>query len=326
MQDLLNNPNDFVMSIERYSVSLTSIIGWGRRIGQTNDEVAQLALAVMEAVNYVVPGYFLMEAVPILAKLPSFIYSVPSKIGKGAALFSQYFYLLTQEGAERKVPTFAATLLKAQPELNLSDKEVTSMAANLIGGGVDTTSSTMLSFILAMAYFPEVQKKLQAELDEVVGQDRAPSWEDVDKNLPYLIATVKEVLRWRTVTILAGIPHANTVDYEYRGYHIPAGTNITGNMWAIHRNPRDFPNPDAVRPERFIGKLETPYPNQRGSNPFGWGRRQCSGQPLAEQGLYYSLGMLAWAFNIQPGLDENVRPRPCRPDLLFYDFLLILWC
>jgi cytochrome P450 len=300
------NPDDFVLSIERYSVSLTSIIGWGRRINKTNDEVAQLALAIMESVNYVVPGYFLMEAVPFLAKLPSFIYSTPSQIGNAAKLFSKYFYLLTQEGAKANVPTFAANLLKAQPELNLSNQEVVSMASNLIGGGVDTTSSTMLSFILAMAYFPDVQKKLQEELDTVMGRDRSPTWEDVDKNLPYLVATVKEVLRWRTVTILAGIPHANTVDFEYRGYKIPAGTNITGNMWAIHRNSRDFPDPDVVRPERFLHGLENPYPNQRGSNPFGWGRRQCSGQPLAEQGLYYSLARIAWAFNIQPGLDENV--------------------
>jgi cytochrome P450 len=180
------------------------------------------------------------------------------------------------------------------------------MAANLIGGGVDTTSSTMLSFILAMAYFPSVQKKVQGELDTVLGPNRSPTWDDIDKSLPYLIATVKEVLRWRTVTILAGIPHANTVAYDYRGYHIPAGTNITGNMWAIHRNPRDFPDPDVVRPERFLDGLENPYPNQRGSNPFGYGRRACSGQPLAEQGLYYSLARMAWAFDIRPGLDEQV--------------------
>ncbi|KAH4952243.1 hypothetical protein HBI38_001050 [Parastagonospora nodorum] len=325
-RDLMMKPDDFVMSIERYSVSLTSIIGWGRRIKKTNDEVAQLALAVMEAVNYIVPGLYLMEAIPILSKLPSFIYSTPSKIKAGANLFSKYFYFLTQEGAKVDGPTFAANLIEAQPKMNLSNKEVSGLAANLIGGGVDTTSSTMLSFILAMAYFPDVQKKVQAEFDAVVGHDRSPNWDDVDKRLPYLVATVKEVLRWRTVTILAGIPHANTVDFEYRGYHIPAGTNITGNMWAIHRNPRDFPDPDVLRPERFLNGLEKPYPNQRGSNPFGWGRRQCSGQPLAEQGLYYSLARIAWAFNIQPGLDkhgnevkldifaytntENMRPEP----------------
>ncbi|CAI6339861.1 unnamed protein product [Periconia digitata] len=304
-RDLLNNPTDFVLSIERYSVSLTSIVGWGRRIDKTNDDTAQFALDFMEAVNYVVPGFFLMESVPFLTKLPSFIYSLPSKIEKTATSSLRYFYMLTQEGAQAQVPTFAKNLLEAQSEFNLNDKEVSNMAANLIGGGVDTTSSTMVSFILAMAYFPNVQKKVHEELDRVVGRDRSPNWEDIDKNLPYVMATVKEVLRWRTVTILAGIPHANTVDYQYRGYHIPAGTNITGNMWAIHRNPRDFPEPDVVRPERFLGALENPYPNSRGSNPFGFGRRQCSGQPMAEQGLYYSLARIAWAFDIQPGLDEN---------------------
>jgi hypothetical protein len=79
-------------------------------------------------------------------------------------------------------------------------------------------------------------------------------------------------------------------------------------MWAIHRNPRDFPNPDVFRPERFLNGLERPYPNARGSNPFGFGRRVCSGQPLAEQGLLYSLARVIWAFDMRPGLDQNVSP------------------
>ena len=120
---------------------------------------------------------------------------------------------------------------------------------------------------------------------------------------------VKEALRWRTVTILAGIPHANTVDLDYQGYHFLAGTNFTSNMWAIHRHPRDFPDPDRFMPERFLegeDSAKQPYPNKYGMNPFGWGRRQCSGQPLAEQGLFYSLARMMWAFDILPGLDEHV--------------------
>lgn len=316
IKDLFEDPADFVMSIERYSVSLTSIVGWGRRIDGKNDVVAQLSLAVMEAVNFVVPGQYLMEAIPAMAKLPSWIYGTPAKLRAMGSTASHFFYLLAKEAKEMtKNPSFSAFLFKEQEKTDLSNVELAGLTTNLIGGGVDTTSSTMISFILAMAYFPDVQKKLQDELDRVVGQERSPAWEDVDKNLPYLEAAVKEVLRWRTVTVLAGIPHANTTEFEYRGYKIPAGTNITGNMWAIHRNPRDFPDPDTFRPERFLNSLERPYPNQRGSNPFGWGRRQCSGQPLAEQGLLYSLCRLVWAFNVLPGLDENVGvtrsfPRP----------------
>lgn len=309
IHDFLDDPDAFVLSIERYSVSTVSIVGWGRRIDRKNDYVAQQALKVMEAVDYIIPGLYIMEAIPALIKLPSWLYSLPSQLRLGAAIGARYFYLLSKEGSEAPSKNFAKKLISTQQEDGLTDVEVASLTSNLIGGGVDTTSSTMISCILAMCCFPDVQRKAQAELDEVVGQDRSPDWSDIDSGrFPYLTALVKEVLRWRTVTVLAGIPHANTVDFQYQGYHFPAGTSFTGNMWAIHRNPRDFPDPDNFKPERFMKGSENPYPNTRGSNPFGWGRRQCSGQPMAEQGLIYSLGRMIWAFNIRPGLDENVHP------------------
>lgn len=56
----------------------------------------------------------------------------------------------------------------------------------------------MMNFVLAMLLFPEAKRKAQAELDAVVGRDRLPTFED-RKNLPYIRAMVKEVLRWRPV-------------------------------------------------------------------------------------------------------------------------------
>ncbi|RKL43253.1 hypothetical protein BFJ72_g4666 [Fusarium proliferatum] len=327
-RDFLEIPHDYEMSIERYSVSTSSIVGWGRRIDKNNDYVAVQALKFMESVNLVVPGAFIMEALPWLQKLPSWLYKFPHALRLGSAIGARYFYMLTEESMGNKQKAFNSTVMKAQKDHSMTDLEVAGLMANVIGGGVDTTSSTMVSCILAMCAFPEVQKKAQEELDHVVGHDRSPDWSDIDSNkLPYITAIVKETLRWRTVTVLAGIPHANTVDIDYRGYHFPAGTNFTGNMWAIHRNPVDFPDPDNFIPERFLdGPWKKPYPNARGSNPFGWGRRQCSGQPLAEQGLFYSLGRIIWAFHIEPGLNkdgsvhnpdifaftesENMRPMP----------------
>ncbi|CAK7202868.1 hypothetical protein SEUCBS139899_005595 [Sporothrix eucalyptigena] len=309
VRDLMVDPADFELAIERYSVSTTSIIGWGRRINSKNDHVAQQALKMMEAVNFVVPGVFLMEAIPAMLHLPAWLYSLPSAMRMGSAVIARYFYMLTEESVRTKKgrESYSRYILEEQKKMGLTDLEVAGLMGNLIGGGVDTTSSTMLSCILAMACFPEVQCKAQAEMDAVVGRERSPIWDDVDNRLPYLNALVKEVLRWRTVTVLAGIPHANTQPVDYQGYHFPAHTNFTGNMWAIHRHPRDFPDPDKFRPERFMDGHpdQRPYPNTKGSNPFGWGRRQCSGQPVAEQGLRYSLGRMIWAFNILPGLDEQ---------------------
>src|SRR5438046_3979411 len=78
-------------------------------------------------------------------------------------------------------------------------------------------------------------------------------------------------------------------------------------MWPIHLHPREFPDPDVFRPSRYLTENRIPYPNERGYNTFGFGRRQCSGQPLAEQGLFISLARLLWAFNIRAGLNEKVR-------------------
>ncbi|KAH8706086.1 cytochrome P450 [Phaeosphaeriaceae sp. PMI808] len=307
VRDILVDPMDYVLSIERYTVSVTSIVGWGRRIDHKNDYVAQQALAIMEAVDYIIPGKFIIEAIPWLTRLPAWLYALPTRLRMAAAIYARYFYLLTQEGAEENEKSFAKHILKSQQENQMTDVEVAALMSNLIGGGVDTTSSTMISCILAMACFPEVQAKAHAELDAAVGHQRSPNWTDIDsKALSYLATIVKETLRWRTVTILAGIPHANMKPVNYKGYHFPAGTNFTANMWAIHRHTRDFPDPDNFIPERFLdGAEKRPYPNSHGMNAFGFGRRQCSGQPLAEQGLLYSLARLIWAFDIKPGLDEN---------------------
>ncbi|KAL1631888.1 hypothetical protein SLS56_004250 [Neofusicoccum ribis] len=269
----LDDPADYVMSIKRYSVSQVSIIGWGRRIARKNDYVAQKALEGMEAVNLVIPGFLLVESLPILANLPAWLYRLPVLLRAHSSALWTYFYALSKEAAAASPnPSFSRTLLAA-------------LTTNLVGGGVDTTSSTILSAILALCAFPSVQRAAHAELDRV--------------------ALVKEVLRWRTVTALGGIPHAPVRADELRGHRVPAGTQVTANVWAIHRHPREFPEPDAVRPERYLGGLRFAYPNARGHNAFGWGRRQCSGQPLAEQSLSMVVARLLWAFRIEPGLDEE---------------------
>src|SRR5271168_4135085 len=83
----------------------------------------------------------------------------------------------------------------------------------------------MLSFILAAVAFPEAILTAQKEIDSVVGYDRSPDWSD-ERQLVYCKALIKEVLRWRSVAILGGLPHAPIKDDSYRGYHIPAGTSI----------------------------------------------------------------------------------------------------
>ncbi|EME85507.1 uncharacterized protein MYCFIDRAFT_40760 [Pseudocercospora fijiensis CIRAD86] len=308
LEDLLTRPDNYVPAIERYSCSIVSIVGWGRRIKDTNDPVAQRALESMEVVNAVIPGQAMMEMMPWLLELPSWINPLPKLICAVGDRLNTFWQEMTEEAAatSEDEDLFSKRLIKERDAGTINARELGNLVSNLIGGGVDTTSSSMISFILAMCVFPEVQKKAQEELDRVVGRSRIPDWGDED-SLPYITATATETLRWRTVTTLGGIPHAPTQDDEYRGYHIPKDTWIVGNVWAIHRNPKDYPDPDGFRPERFLEGSEwyRPHPSKKGHAAFGWGRRQCSGQPLAEQGLWLVTARFLWAFEIKPGVDEE---------------------
>jgi cytochrome P450 len=78
-----------------------------------------------------------------------------------------------------------------------------------------------LVFFMAMALHPAVQKRIQDEIDRVVGTDRLPTFED-RPSLPLVDAVVREILRWRPVVPLA-IPHTAIKDDVYKGYFIPKG-------------------------------------------------------------------------------------------------------
>jgi cytochrome P450 len=80
-----------------------------------------------------------------------------------------------------------------------------------------------------MMVFPEAQRKAQEEIDRVVGGGRLPTLADRE-SLPYIEATVKEVLRWHPVAPM-GLPHTSTEDDVCEGYFIPKGSMLFANVW-----------------------------------------------------------------------------------------------
>ena len=90
------------------------------------------------------------------------------------------------------------------------------------------TNASVHAFVLAMAKFPEVQKKAQAELDAVIGPGRLPQMSDMD-SLPYMKALIHEVVRWHVVAPI-GVPHRSEQDDEYNGYFLPGGSIVMVNQ------------------------------------------------------------------------------------------------
>lgn len=136
----------------------------------------------------------------------------------------------------------------------------------------------------------------------MVGNDRLPNFQDA-QDLPYVRAVIAETLRWRPVAVLGGTPHATTEDIDFNGFFIPKGSTVISNMWSIHMNEKDFPDPHHFKPERFTEERD--YPGQWGHSAYGWGRRVCVGQWLANNSLFLNISRLIWAFNIGPAKDEQ---------------------
>ncbi|KAK8232213.1 cytochrome P450 [Phyllosticta capitalensis] len=316
---LLTEPHKFAEHFERYATSVVSIVAFGRRVAKDDDPIITEVIASMQLAAILnVPAKsfpMLMETFPILAKFPPEI--APWKRGLGARRKGGnhiFFHSLAKEALETPGhdECYAKQLFAAAPKYNLSPEEISSLAGNLFGAGSDTSSSTLITFVLACCAFPDVLPAAREELDRVVGAARSPSLDD-QADLPYINAFVKEVFRWRSVAIIGGQPHAPVADDEYNGWLIPKGTWVQGNVWAIHRDPDYFPDPDRFNPKRFLNgglKEAKPFPAERGYMTFGWGRRVCSGQALAEQGTFLSIARLLWGFKIEKARDADGREIP----------------
>ncbi|OKP02347.1 Fumitremorgin C synthase [Penicillium subrubescens] len=310
--DLLKEPKEYVSHFERYATSVVSIIGFGRRVAEYTDPIITEVIAVMQrAAELNVPGKsfpMLMESFPFLAKFPNWMAPWKKGLGKGQGRGRPFFYALAEEAAQNPDTDscYAKKLFEEGPKHNLSRMEISSLSGNLFGAGSDTSSSTLVTFVLACCAFPDALPKAWEELDRVVGPHRSPTFED-EPDLPYVKAFVKEVLRWRSVAIIGGQPHAPIKDDYYKGWFIPQGTWVQGNVWAIHHHEREFPEPDRFNPDRYLKDSpdHRPFPGEKGYMTFGWGRRVCSGQGLAEQGTFITIARLLWGFRIEKALDRQ---------------------
>ncbi|KAL0958265.1 hypothetical protein HGRIS_000418 [Hohenbuehelia grisea] len=187
-------------------------------------------------------------------------------------------------------------------------------AASLYSGGAETTPSSMMSFILAMTLYPDVQQRAQEELDRVIGSsDRLPTWDDRDR-LPYLEAIVKEVWRWG-VSVPLGLAHVAREDDVYRGYTIKKGTVVWANIWSILHDPIMFPEPSTFSPDRYLGSDDhSKLASDAVMVAFGFGRRICPGLHLAESSLFSAIAGILTVFRIEKARDlhsgEEITPEP----------------
>ncbi|XP_023565832.1 cytochrome P450 2J2-like [Octodon degus] len=133
---------------------------------------------------------------------------------------------------------------------SFDEKNLIYSTLDLFFAGTETTSTTLRWGLLYMALYPEVQEKVHAEIDRVVGQKQQPSLANRE-SMPYTNAVIHEVQRMGNI-IPVNAPREVAVDTTLGGYHLPKGTMILTNLTALHRDPTEWATPETFNPEHFL--------------------------------------------------------------------------
>ncbi|CAA0841009.1 cytochrome P450- family 81- subfamily D-polypeptide 2 [Striga hermonthica] len=174
-----------------------------------------------------------------------------------------------------------------------NDTIIKGIISDMLLAGTDTSAVTVEWAMSALLNNPEKLQKARIEIDNLVGKDRLINESDVP-NLHYLQHIISETFRlFPTAPLL--VPHEASADCTIGGYHIPRGTILMANAWAIHRDPKIWDDPTSFIPERFEAAEVGPTKLM----PFGLGRRSCPGMGLAQRVVGLTLASLIQGFDWQ---------------------------
>ncbi|XP_031824875.1 cytochrome P450 2J2 isoform X2 [Sarcophilus harrisii] len=179
---------------------------------------------------------------------------------------------------------------------SFSEKNLVFCTLDLFFAGTETTSTTLRWALLYMALYPEIQGKIQEEIDRVIGQSRQPTMADKE-NMPYTNAAVHEVQRMGDI-LPFNVPRMAAFDTTLAGYHVPKGTIVLINLTALHRDPKEWATPETFNPEHFLENGQ--FKKRESFLPFSMGKRVCLGEQLARAELFIFFTSLLQKFTVQP--------------------------
>ncbi|KAL0441081.1 UNVERIFIED_CONTAM: Trimethyltridecatetraene synthase [Sesamum radiatum] len=176
---------------------------------------------------------------------------------------------------------------------------------DLLAGGTESSTVTIIWAISELLKKPEYFKKATDELDRVIGQNRWVKEKDMP-NLPYIDAIMKETMRLHPIAPIL-TPRLAREDCKVAGYDIKKGTQVFVNVWTIGLDPSIWENPTEFNPDRFIKKPIDVRGHDFELLPFGAGRRMCPGYSLGLKVIMSSLANLIHGFNWK-------LPAPMKPE------------
>ncbi|NXS91868.1 CP2D3 protein, partial [Jacana jacana] len=252
----------------------------------------------------------LLNEVPILLRIPG----VPQKAFQGQKAFMDFVDVLINKHMETWNPDYTRDFTdaflkemekgKAAEANGFTYNNLRLVTADLFTAGSDTTSTTLRWAILYMLLHPEVQSKVQAEIDKVIGRERSPTMKD-QVTMPYTNAVIHEVQRFGDIVPI-GLPHRTYRDTELQGFFIPKGTTIITNLSSVLKDETVWEKPNEFYPEHFLD-ANGQFVKPEAFLPFSAGRRACLGEQLARMELFIFFTTLLQKFRFVLPEDQ---PRP----------------
>ncbi|RYN79807.1 O-methylsterigmatocystin oxidoreductase [Alternaria alternata] len=313
--NVLDSPNELFEHIKKEAGAVILRITYGYTPNaKGRDPLVDMAGQTMaEFADSSVPGKWSVDVLPFLRFLPDWCPGTSFK--RTARQMAEqltrtaeepYAFVKTQMQDKEAKTSFLSQAIESLGSDASMEYIHKWSAASMYLGGADTTVSSLMTFFLAMAVFPQVQKKAQEELDRVLGGERLPITSD-KASLPYIEAVMKETHRWHPVAPMA-IPHCCTQEDSIKGYRIPKGAMILPNNWWFTHDPAIYPDPMTFRPERYLDGSTQPDPR---TWTFGYGRRVCPGRYVADNALFTTIAQSLAVFNVEKPVvnGEIVEPK-----------------
>lgn len=230
-----------------------------------------------------------LNAVPILVHIPG----LPQKVFRAQKEFVEFIDGVIDKHMKTWDPAHARDLTdvflqemekgKAAEENGFHRTNLRLVAVDLFTAGSETTSTTLRWALLYMLLHPEIQSKVQAEIDKVIGRERPPTMKD-QASMPYTNAVIHEVQRCGDI-VPAGLPHMTYRDTELQGFFIPKGTTVIPNLSSVLKDETVWEKPHEFYPEHFLD-ANGQFVKPEAFLPFSAGRRACVGEQLARMELF----------------------------------------
>ena len=201
-------------------------------------------------------------------------------------------------------------LLEARDEetgQGMTDRQLRDELITLFLAGHETTSISLTWTFHLLAQNPVAGAKLHAEVDTVLGEKTAPSFDDLER-LPYARMVAEESMRLYPPAYVFSRRAAG--DDQLGPWRIPAGAHIIISPYALHRRPDYWADPDTFRPERFAPDAPADRP-KHAYIPFGGGPRICIGNAFAmmEHAIVMAAVARRWRLESIPGHEVRTEPR-----------------